>query len=151
MQELLTVGQCVPHVLCRGLVRIRCVLELPAILRFLSFKNYINTGIISGPFHDVFPQHSIKVSFTSVIERRFELLILINPCTPNATSTVFVRFSEMAQTLMDIWIQNIYIKKVIVAWISGVTLVKLKTSEVLLSFRMANDVIMHEVILITGH
>ena len=48
-QEWLTLEKCIPHLICRGLLRIKCVLELPAILRFLTLKGSINTGFVQKP------------------------------------------------------------------------------------------------------
>jgi len=61
VQEVLTVGQCVPHILCRGLVRIRCVHELPAIIRYLSLRHYINGGLVSGDIRDLYPADTFRV------------------------------------------------------------------------------------------
>jgi len=61
LQEVLTVAECVPHILCRGLARIRCVHELPAIIRYLSLRHYINGGIINGPIRDLYPLDTFRV------------------------------------------------------------------------------------------
>lgn len=45
-QEVLTLQKCAPHVVVRGLVRIRCVQELDRVLYFMSRKGLINTGAL---------------------------------------------------------------------------------------------------------
>uniref|UniRef100_A0A8C2JPZ6 Lysine demethylase 1B n=1 Tax=Cyprinus carpio TaxID=7962 RepID=A0A8C2JPZ6_CYPCA len=44
--EVLTLQKCAPHVVVRGLVRIRCVQELDRVLYFMSRKGLINTGAL---------------------------------------------------------------------------------------------------------
>uniref|UniRef100_A0A8C2JLC4 [histone-H3]-N(6),N(6)-dimethyl-L-lysine(4) FAD-dependent demethylase n=1 Tax=Cyprinus carpio TaxID=7962 RepID=A0A8C2JLC4_CYPCA len=45
-KEVLTLQKCAPHVVVRGLVRIRCVQELDRVLYFMSRKGLINTGAL---------------------------------------------------------------------------------------------------------
>ncbi|CAH1773154.1 unnamed protein product [Owenia fusiformis] len=45
-KEYLTVDRCVPYLICRGLVRIRCHYEIDRIIRYLTQKGAINTGIL---------------------------------------------------------------------------------------------------------
>jgi len=65
LQEVLTVAQCVPHLMCRGLTRIRCVHELPAVIRYLSLRHYINGGIIRGQIRDLYPSDTFRVRTTA--------------------------------------------------------------------------------------
>uniref|UniRef100_A0A8B9HYZ2 Lysine demethylase 1B n=1 Tax=Astyanax mexicanus TaxID=7994 RepID=A0A8B9HYZ2_ASTMX len=44
--EALTPQKCAPHVIVRGLVRIRCVQELDRVLHFMTRKGLINTGAL---------------------------------------------------------------------------------------------------------
>uniref|UniRef100_A0A671MD39 CW-type domain-containing protein n=1 Tax=Sinocyclocheilus anshuiensis TaxID=1608454 RepID=A0A671MD39_9TELE len=44
--EVLTLQKCAPHVIVRGLVRVRCVQELDRVLYFMSRKGLINTGAL---------------------------------------------------------------------------------------------------------
>ncbi|KAM9666810.1 lysine-specific histone demethylase 2 isoform 4-T5 [Trichechus inunguis] len=46
-KEALTPEKCVPHIIVRGLVRIRCVQEVERILYFMTRKGLINTGVLS--------------------------------------------------------------------------------------------------------
>jgi len=61
LQEVLTASHCVPHILCRGLVRIRCVHELPRIIHYLSLRHYINGGILRGEIRDLYPHGTFRV------------------------------------------------------------------------------------------
>ncbi|CAM4641296.1 unnamed protein product [Leuciscus chuanchicus] len=45
-KEVLTLQRCAPHVIVRGLVRIRCVQELERVLDFMTRKGLINTGVL---------------------------------------------------------------------------------------------------------
>uniref|UniRef100_A0A9J8CMT6 [histone-H3]-N(6),N(6)-dimethyl-L-lysine(4) FAD-dependent demethylase n=1 Tax=Cyprinus carpio carpio TaxID=630221 RepID=A0A9J8CMT6_CYPCA len=45
-KEVLTLQKCAPHVVVRGLVRVRCVQELDRVLYFMSRKGLINTGAL---------------------------------------------------------------------------------------------------------
>ncbi|KAK7139656.1 hypothetical protein R3I93_016709 [Phoxinus phoxinus] len=45
-KEVLTLQRCTPHVIVRGLVRIRCVQELERVLDFMTRKGLINTGVL---------------------------------------------------------------------------------------------------------
>ncbi|KAK1789248.1 hypothetical protein P4O66_015183, partial [Electrophorus voltai] len=45
-KEPLTVQKCAPHVIVRGLVRVRCVQELDKVLHFMTRKGLVNTGIL---------------------------------------------------------------------------------------------------------
>uniref|UniRef100_A0A2I2YRR5 Lysine demethylase 1B n=1 Tax=Gorilla gorilla gorilla TaxID=9595 RepID=A0A2I2YRR5_GORGO len=45
--EALTPQKCIPHIIVRGLVRIRCVQEVERILYFMTRKGLINTGVLS--------------------------------------------------------------------------------------------------------
>uniref|UniRef100_A0A8C1LZZ9 [histone-H3]-N(6),N(6)-dimethyl-L-lysine(4) FAD-dependent demethylase n=1 Tax=Cyprinus carpio TaxID=7962 RepID=A0A8C1LZZ9_CYPCA len=45
-KEVLTLQKCTPHVVVRGLVRVRCVQELDRVLYFMSRKGLINTGAL---------------------------------------------------------------------------------------------------------
>jgi lysine-specific histone demethylase 1B len=55
VQQVLTVDQCAAHIVCRGLVRIRCIQEVPAVLLYLTRIQYINTGLLTGSVADIFP------------------------------------------------------------------------------------------------
>lgn len=62
-QEALTPQKCAPHVIVRGLVRVRCVQELDRILHFMTRKGLINTGallakqpLLPEPYRDVSPR-----------------------------------------------------------------------------------------------
>nr|XP_044992336.1 lysine-specific histone demethylase 1B isoform X3 [Jaculus jaculus] len=46
-KEALTPQKCVPHIIVRGLVRIRCVQEVERILFFMTRKGLINTGVLT--------------------------------------------------------------------------------------------------------
>uniref|UniRef100_A0A8C4PL23 [histone-H3]-N(6),N(6)-dimethyl-L-lysine(4) FAD-dependent demethylase n=1 Tax=Equus asinus asinus TaxID=83772 RepID=A0A8C4PL23_EQUAS len=46
-KEALTPQKCIPHIIVRGLVRIRCVQEVERILYFMTRKGLINTGVLS--------------------------------------------------------------------------------------------------------
>jgi len=67
MQEVLTVSHCVPHILCRGLARIRCVHELPQIIHYLSLRHYINGGMLHGEIRDLYPSGTFQVCACSII------------------------------------------------------------------------------------
>uniref|UniRef100_A0A8C3WQN6 Lysine demethylase 1B n=1 Tax=Catagonus wagneri TaxID=51154 RepID=A0A8C3WQN6_9CETA len=55
--EALTPQKCVPHIIVRGLVRIRCVQEVERILYFMTRKGLINTGVLSvGPDQYLLPK-----------------------------------------------------------------------------------------------
>ncbi|RXN13441.1 lysine-specific histone demethylase 1B [Labeo rohita] len=45
-KEVLTLQKCAPHVIVRGLVRVRCVQELDRVLYFMTRKGLINTGAL---------------------------------------------------------------------------------------------------------
>ncbi|KAM5298191.1 lysine-specific histone demethylase 2 isoform 4-T4 [Ctenodactylus gundi] len=45
--EALTPQKCIPHIIVRGLVRIRCVQEVERILYFMTRKGLINTGVLT--------------------------------------------------------------------------------------------------------
>nr|XP_055246658.1 lysine-specific histone demethylase 2 isoform X7 [Gorilla gorilla gorilla] len=47
IKEALTPQKCIPHIIVRGLVRIRCVQEVERILYFMTRKGLINTGVLS--------------------------------------------------------------------------------------------------------
>ncbi|XP_006516980.1 lysine-specific histone demethylase 1B isoform X5 [Mus musculus] len=46
-KEALTPQKCIPHIIVRGLVRIRCVQEVERILYFMTRKGLINTGVLT--------------------------------------------------------------------------------------------------------
>ncbi|XP_045353225.1 lysine-specific histone demethylase 1B isoform X2 [Leopardus geoffroyi] len=46
-KEALTPQKCIPHIIVRGLVRIRCVQEVERILYFMTRKGLINTGVLN--------------------------------------------------------------------------------------------------------
>jgi len=46
-QEVLTPQKCAPHIMVRGLVRVRCVQELDRVLHFMTRKGLINTGVLT--------------------------------------------------------------------------------------------------------
>ncbi|XP_045151689.1 lysine-specific histone demethylase 1B [Echinops telfairi] len=46
-KEALTPQKCIPHIIVRGLVRIRCVQEVERVLYFMTRKGLINTGVLS--------------------------------------------------------------------------------------------------------
>uniref|UniRef100_A0A8D1N0K2 Lysine demethylase 1B n=1 Tax=Sus scrofa TaxID=9823 RepID=A0A8D1N0K2_PIG len=55
--EALTPQKCIPHIIVRGLVRIRCVQEVERILYFMTRKGLINTGVLSvGPDQHLLPK-----------------------------------------------------------------------------------------------
>lgn len=45
--EVLTPQKCAPHIIVRGLVRVRCVQEMDRVLHFMTRKGLINTGVLS--------------------------------------------------------------------------------------------------------
>ncbi|XP_064219092.1 lysine-specific histone demethylase 2 isoform X3 [Aotus nancymaae] len=47
VKEALTPQKCIPHIIVRGLVRIRCVQEVERILYFMTRKGLINTGVLN--------------------------------------------------------------------------------------------------------
>ncbi|XP_058288107.1 lysine-specific histone demethylase 2 isoform X3 [Hylobates moloch] len=47
IKEALTPQKCIPHIIVRGLVRIRCIQEVERILYFMTRKGLINTGVLS--------------------------------------------------------------------------------------------------------
>uniref|UniRef100_A0A8C6DS46 Lysine demethylase 1B n=1 Tax=Moschus moschiferus TaxID=68415 RepID=A0A8C6DS46_MOSMO len=55
--EALTPQKCIPHIIVRGLVRIRCIQEVERILYFMTRKGLINTGVLSvGPDQHLLPK-----------------------------------------------------------------------------------------------
>ncbi|XP_035287084.1 lysine-specific histone demethylase 2 [Anguilla rostrata] len=46
-KEVLTPQKCAPHIVVRGLVRVRCVQEVDRVLHFMTRKGLINTGVLS--------------------------------------------------------------------------------------------------------
>ncbi|CAG6021274.1 unnamed protein product, partial [Menidia menidia] len=46
-EEVLTAQRCAQHIVVRGLVRVRCVQELDRVLRFMTKKGLINTGVLA--------------------------------------------------------------------------------------------------------
>ncbi|XP_061112214.1 lysine-specific histone demethylase 2 isoform X2 [Conger conger] len=46
-KEVLTPQKCAPHIIVRGLVRVRCVQEVDRVLYFMTRKGLINTGVLS--------------------------------------------------------------------------------------------------------
>uniref|UniRef100_A0A674EWN1 [histone-H3]-N(6),N(6)-dimethyl-L-lysine(4) FAD-dependent demethylase n=1 Tax=Salmo trutta TaxID=8032 RepID=A0A674EWN1_SALTR len=46
-KEVLTPQNCAPHIIVRGLVRVRCVQEMDRVLLFMTRKGLINTGVLS--------------------------------------------------------------------------------------------------------
>ncbi|CAB1320437.1 unnamed protein product [Coregonus sp. 'balchen'] len=46
-KEVLTPQNCAPHIIVRGLVRVRCVQEMDRVLHFMTRKGLINTGVLS--------------------------------------------------------------------------------------------------------
>lgn len=101
VQEVLTVARCIPHILCRGLVRIRCVHELPAVIQYLSLRHYINGGIVSGQIRDLYPSDTFRV-YTSTLVNLFikllwcsylKLLLFVFWCCP-VTSDVFLHLNS---------------------------------------------------------
>nr|XP_044992335.1 lysine-specific histone demethylase 1B isoform X2 [Jaculus jaculus] len=63
-KEALTPQKCVPHIIVRGLVRIRCVQEVERILFFMTRKGLINTGVLTvGAGQYLLPKdyHSVTV------------------------------------------------------------------------------------------
>ncbi|XP_076850208.1 lysine-specific histone demethylase 2 [Brachyhypopomus gauderio] len=61
-KEPLTAQKCAPHVVVRGLVRVRCVQELDKVLHFMTRKGLVNTGalLVKQPLLPE-PYHSKKV------------------------------------------------------------------------------------------
>ncbi|EPY73572.1 lysine-specific histone demethylase 1B isoform 1 [Camelus ferus] len=63
-KEALTPQKCIPHIIVRGLVRIRCVQEVERILYFMTRKGLINTGVLSvGTDQPLLPKdyHNVTV------------------------------------------------------------------------------------------
>ncbi|XP_078395405.1 lysine-specific histone demethylase 2 isoform X6 [Cetorhinus maximus] len=59
--EVLTPQKCANHIVVRGLVRIRCVLEVEKILYFMTRKGLVNTGILAvNPDHPLLPSYYHK-------------------------------------------------------------------------------------------
>ncbi|XP_052012901.1 lysine-specific histone demethylase 2 [Apodemus sylvaticus] len=57
-KEALTPQKCIPHIIVRGLVRIRCVQEVERILYFMTRKGLINTGVLTvGAGEHLLPKH----------------------------------------------------------------------------------------------
>ncbi|XP_049999538.1 lysine-specific histone demethylase 2 isoform X2 [Alexandromys fortis] len=57
-KEALTPQKCIPHIIVRGLVRIRCVQEVERILYFMTRKGLINTGVLTvGAGQHLLPKH----------------------------------------------------------------------------------------------
>uniref|UniRef100_A0A8C5A2P9 Lysine demethylase 1B n=1 Tax=Gadus morhua TaxID=8049 RepID=A0A8C5A2P9_GADMO len=46
-KEVLTPQKCAPHIVVRGLVRVRCVQEMDRVLHFMTRKGLINTGVLA--------------------------------------------------------------------------------------------------------
>ncbi|XP_041104008.1 lysine-specific histone demethylase 1B [Polyodon spathula] len=46
-KEVLTPQKCAPHIIVRGLVRVRCVQEMERVLYFMTRKGLVNTGILN--------------------------------------------------------------------------------------------------------
>ncbi|ERE77440.1 lysine-specific histone demethylase 1B [Cricetulus griseus] len=46
-KEALTLQKCIPQIIVRGLVRIRCIQEVERILYFMTRKGLINTGVLT--------------------------------------------------------------------------------------------------------
>lgn len=46
-KEVLTPQKCAPHVVVRGLVRVRCIQEMDRVLHFMTRKGLINTGVLA--------------------------------------------------------------------------------------------------------
>ncbi|XP_063307753.1 lysine-specific histone demethylase 2 [Pelobates fuscus] len=56
-KEVLTPQNCAPHIIVRGLVRIRCVQEMERILYFMTRKGLVNTGVLAvSPGQYLLPQ-----------------------------------------------------------------------------------------------
>uniref|UniRef100_A0A8C5FIF3 CW-type domain-containing protein n=1 Tax=Gadus morhua TaxID=8049 RepID=A0A8C5FIF3_GADMO len=47
VSEVLTPQKCAPHIVVRGLVRVRCVQEMDRVLHFMTRKGLINTGVLA--------------------------------------------------------------------------------------------------------
>ncbi|CAL1538712.1 unnamed protein product [Lymnaea stagnalis] len=48
-KEWVTKEKCMRHIICRGLARVCCIESLQRILSFLTYKNFINQGLLSPP------------------------------------------------------------------------------------------------------
>ncbi|XP_060706222.1 lysine-specific histone demethylase 2 isoform X2 [Hemiscyllium ocellatum] len=60
-KEVLTPQKCANHIVVRGLVRIRCVLEVEKILYFVTRKGLVNTGILAVNLdHPLLPSYYHK-------------------------------------------------------------------------------------------
>ncbi|XP_072366351.1 lysine-specific histone demethylase 2 [Scyliorhinus torazame] len=60
-KEVLTPQTCANHIVVRGLVRIRCVLEVEKILFFVTRKGLVNTGVLAvNPDHPLLPSYYHK-------------------------------------------------------------------------------------------
>ncbi|XP_048462625.1 lysine-specific histone demethylase 1B isoform X1 [Rhincodon typus] len=60
-KEVLTPQKCGNHIVVRGLVRIRCVLEVEKILYFVTRKGLVNTGVLAvNPDHPLLPNYYHK-------------------------------------------------------------------------------------------
>ncbi|MGH0117274.1 UNVERIFIED_CONTAM: hypothetical protein FKN15_032241 [Acipenser sinensis] len=46
-KEVVTPQKCAPHIIVRGLVRVRCVQEMERVLYFMTRKGLVNTGILN--------------------------------------------------------------------------------------------------------
>ena len=60
---MLTPQNCAPHIIVRGLVRVRCVQEMDRVLLFMTRKGLINTGVLSVK-QPLLPEryHNVSVS-----------------------------------------------------------------------------------------
>ncbi|MEJ1284758.1 lysine (K)-specific demethylase 1B [Cricetulus griseus] len=63
-KEALTLQKCIPQIIVRGLVRIRCIQEVERILYFMTRKGLINTGVLTvGAGQHLLPKqyHNVTV------------------------------------------------------------------------------------------
>jgi hypothetical protein len=69
LQEWLTKEFSARYVLRRGLIRVRCIYELGRIIRFLTWRGVINTGLLPGlaPEDVRLPPQAVKVRSISKV------------------------------------------------------------------------------------
>ncbi|ESO09302.1 hypothetical protein HELRODRAFT_190449 [Helobdella robusta] len=61
-KDVLTMDECHSQLICKGLIRIKCVESLPRILRYLTRCNIVNTGLFHGSLEYVCSSEPFKKS-----------------------------------------------------------------------------------------